>query len=215
MTPAPARPGPWLDCSTPLSDATLAAVLAWRDHDGSAVQGIVRTGPLPQNSPRADLSPGEASRIVAAGFQLSLYQHVRGPGGWMPSKHDGAADAERIAEHAAFCGLPAGVHIWQDLEDVKDTAEATQTHARAWGELLKSGAYQPALYVGFAVPLTGADLYALPHNRYARDLAPRAVGDRGVSWYQRRFDVEIGGVKFDVGTMGPDLKGDLPVVAQG
>jgi glycoside hydrolase-like protein len=204
-----ANVGRWVDASTPLSASVCAAVKA------AGYVGVIRTLPLPSNSTAADLTAPELERILAADLQCSAYQHVRGEPPtmlWQPRAHDGAADAVCAANFARAAGLPAGCHIWQDLEAVDGTAFDTLAYSRAWGVAMIGAGYLAGLYVGYAVPCSPDELAKLPHTSYWSDAGPRQVATRGFSVRQRQPEIVIAGVHFDPDEVSADLLGDTPIV---
>lgn len=205
MQAAKALAGLWVDASTPLSAAILAAVRA------SGYVGIIRTLPLPNNPTSGDLSPSELQAALDASLQVSAYQHVRA-GLWRPDAHSGAADALSAVSWARGAGLPAGVHLFQDLESVDGSAGDVITYSTAWADTVIGAGYLAGLYVGFAVPCSAIQLYGLPHTSYWSDAGPREVAVRGFAIHQHQPEITIAGVKFDPDAVANDLLGDVPAV---
>lgn len=198
--------GLWVDASTLLSTAVLSAVRAM------GYVGVIRTLPLPNNPTDGDLSAGELQDALGVGLQVSAYQHVRA-GLWLPDAHSGAADALSAIAWARNAGLPAGMHLYQDLESVGGSAIDTITYSTAWADTVIAAGYLAGLYVGFSVPCSPIQLYGLPHTSYWSDAGPREVAVRGFALHQRQPEILIAGVKFDPDVMAADLKGEVPVVA--
>jgi glycoside hydrolase-like protein len=199
----PATPGHWLDTDSPLSDATLAALVS------AGIVGVFRYVPLPGNNPLMDISPAELERICAHGLQCSLVQHVRGPGLWRPADHDGAADARTAAGHALGCGFPAGCDIAQDLEACSGTDHDSIDYCNVWGEAMKAAGFLPRLYVGYSTNMTPKQLHDdVPHASYWSDAGHREVATRGVDT-QQGSTISIGGISFDTDLVAPDLVGGL------
>jgi hypothetical protein len=199
----PATPGHWLDTDSPLSDATLAALVS------AGIVGVFRYVPLPGNNPMLDISPAELERICAHGLQCSLVQHVRGPGLWRPADHDGAADARTAAGHALGCGYPKGAHLAQDLEACQGTANESDKYTSDWGTACNTAGFPHRLYVGYSTNLSAVDLYDLhTPNSYWSDAGHREVATRGVDT-QQGSTVSIGGISFDTDLVAPDLLGGL------
>ena len=207
-----ATPGAWVDTDQICSAAVLAAVRA------AGKQGVGRYGPLPRNSSAGDLSGPELTRICEGNLQCLLFQHVRRPEqgytGWRPSQHSGIEDAVAIIDHAKSIDYALGDHICLDFENIDDSPYAATKFAVDWQAAVISAGYRAMLYVGFQVPLHSIDLYNLPgFDSYASDIGDRHVATRGTSYVQRKYDVVIGGVKFDAADMRIDLLGAIPYVA--
>ena len=85
--------------------------------------------------------------------------------------NDGAAD--EIAQLRAL-GIPAGAHVWLDVEgtavwnagkDPKKLA-AVKDLIEAWNKDIRAAGYRPAMYVGVPQPFTSKELYAFSCERY-------------------------------------------------
>jgi len=64
-----------------------------------------------------DLSEAEGNLILGAGLALMVVQHVAATG-WVPTEALGQAYGAKAAEFSRAAGLPAGVNVWLDLEDI-------------------------------------------------------------------------------------------------
>ncbi|HXK18148.1 MAG TPA: glycoside hydrolase domain-containing protein [Polyangiaceae bacterium] len=155
-----------------------------------------------------DIDVAELNEILDSGLALMLVQHVRVPG-WVPS--NGGFDGERAAEWAKRCGYAQGAHIFVDLEGIAGTRAVTREYAEDWARCVKAAGYAAGAYVGYAVPLNAADLYALRGiNSYWSDLGPRQVETRGFAMKQHT-QIVIGGLPFDPDTIQLDAKGETPI----
>lgn len=202
----PAVPGRYVDTAAPCSDPVLASLAA------AGYLGVGRYVPLPGVSGRADISPGELERITGHGLACWLVQHVRYPG-WDPGAHNGAADADAACLAAKAAGYPQGAHLYLDLEGIKGTRPATLAFADAWQTLVIAHGFRAGLYVGYDVPLSPDDLYALRgFDTYFSDAGHRKVSTRGCALVQAP-EVVIAGVRFDPDHVAADLLGDLPCFA--
>jgi Domain of unknown function (DUF1906) len=210
MISTPITPGEWLDTDVPILAAIIPAILARKS------VGVVRYLPLPANFTGNDASAGELERLTDASLGVMLVQHVRGLREhnylWSPATEDGAKDAEYAVTWAERCEYPMGATIWQDLEGIDSTVGTAQTvfYCQKWADTVIQLGYQAGLYVGFSVPLSPGQLYALPHTTYwrAAGFVP-SVERRGYSGQQGNTLV-IEGTQFDRNTFSPDFMGDLP-----
>jgi hypothetical protein len=200
---APAKPGAYVDTSTPVPSATIRALIA------AGKLGVWRYVPLPRNSAVLDISAGELSTLCGAGLAVGLVQHVRA-GLWHPGSHDSHEDGSIAADHATLCGYPAGAHLWLDLESIGGGGYETTVYAVGWQRAVIEAGYKAGLYVGFAVPLHPDDLYNLPgFDCYWSDAGHRIVATRGCA-VQQGAEVVIGGVKFDEDVVTADHLGGVP-----
>lgn len=107
-----------------------------------------------------DLSEAEGNLILGAGLALMVVQHVAATG-WVPDEALGKAYGAKAAEYSQAAGLPAGVNVWLDLEDIpKGTPHADIcAYANAWFAQVKAAGYVPGVYVGFNVWLSPDELF--------------------------------------------------------
>jgi hypothetical protein len=204
-----ATPGHWVDFSVWPTDAQLDAWIG-------KIVGCLVYGPLPGMGVIAkanDLTPERLLGLTGRGFEVLLIQHCRYPD-WDPRKHDGAADADAIAEHATRCGYLTSAHIGEDWEGVSrdcpaaDGAEFLDDFSE---RLTKGWMFGGLLYVGYQQPLNPDELYERPHfNQYASDAGHRRVSTRGVSFSQGP-QVVIDGATVDTDQLQPDLLGEVPI----
>ena len=208
-----ATPGDWVDTNQVLTAQVLSAVRS------ANKVGVGRYVPLPSNPDGiGDISAEELARICDIVGQCLLFQHVRsaekGFTGWRPSQHSGDEDANCAVAHAIRVGYPQGNHLCLDFENIDDTMFAAMKFATDWQATVRAAGFKAMLYVGFQVPLYSLDLFELPgFDSYASDTGNRQVATRGTSYLQTRFDVLIGGVRFDTARMRVDQLGSLPYVA--
>jgi hypothetical protein len=200
---APATAGAWVDSDFPLSPHTVSALVS------AGKVGVVRYVPLPRNSSAGDISKAELEAICGGGLELMLVQHPRYPG-WDPAKESGDDDAASALAKAVEVGYPHGAHLYLDLEGIRGSPYATISYAVDWQHTLIAGLLSAGAYIGFGVPLHPTDLYELPgFSSYWTDPANRQVATRGCAMRQGP-EVTIGGVKFDLDALSPDLLGGLP-----
>jgi hypothetical protein len=199
--------GPWVDTSAKVGP------LGARALHQAGILGIVRSLPLPSGTLGQEITSGELAGLGAAGLQVALYQRVRYVG-WRPADHSGAADSMHAVAAARSAGYPVGAVIYLDLEGIDGTADETARFANDWCDATRQANYQAGIYCGFQDPLGPADLYTLHRaTTYWIDFGPRDVAVRGHALKQAYPEVAIGGIKFDLDQMGPDLLGDVPCVA--
>lgn len=203
-----AVPGRYVDTAYRLTTATIAAVKA------AGYLGVFRYVRLPDNGIGSDITAEELDAICQSGLTCGLVQHVRGPAsglqGWQPSKHSGVEDALTAMAAAQAVGYPEDAHVFVDLEDISDTSEAAEKFAADWHDTVKI--YKPATYVGFAVPLSPSQLYALLGDCYWTDPGNRLVAVRGCAIHQGKT-VTIAGAAFDEDVVAPDSLGGVPWMA--
>jgi hypothetical protein len=207
----PATPGHWVDFSVWPTDAQLDAFRV------GGIIGCMVYGPLPRVSEAQkahDLTPARLLDLTGRGFEVLLIQHCRYPG-WYPGIHNGAEDADAIAEHATICGYPTDAHIGEDWEGIGTTCTAAigAKFLDDFSERLTKGySFGGLLYVGYQQPLSADQLYERPYfNQYASDEGHRRVSTRGVSFSQGP-QVVLNGATVDTDTLAPDLLGDVPIV---
>ena len=134
-----------------------------------------------------DLSEAEGKLILDAGLALMVVQHVAATG-WVPYETLGTGYGLKAAEFSQAAGLPSGVNVWLDLEDIpKGTPKADIcAYANAWFAEVKAAGYVPGVYVGFNVWLSPDELFfnlATQHYWRADGKIPE-VSHRGYQLFQ-------------------------------
>lgn len=160
-----------------------------------------------------DLSTVEAAGILAAGLALMPVQHVQG-GRWMPSENVGEVHGRNAADNARTIGLPAGVCLWLDLESVNQGAMSQEIalYCIAWVDEVIGGGFEPGLYVGPDVRLTGNQLYNLPFKHYWRSAARvPELPYRGYQMTQSVVSQKVHGIAIDDDLVMADLQGEIPI----
>lgn len=180
------------------------------------IRYVSRTDASRANNARnglSDLSEAEAQLILSAGMALMVVQHVAATG-WVPSHDLGASYGANAAQYCVAAGLPAGVCVWLDLEDIpKGTAHLDiKAYANAWCAAVTGQNYVPGIYIGFNVWLSESELFfdlATKHYWRAAGSIPE-VKYRG---YQiEQHVVEVAPKKFlDKNYIKKDDRGDLPI----
>ncbi len=167
----------------------------------------------------SDLTTVEVAVITTAGLVLYFVNHSRLPG-WIPSAADGAADAKTDIANLQRLGVPAGAHMFFDLEGVGGGRSTNLiVHLDAYASAIKAAGYIPAVYVGAQALLTSAQLYALGFELYwhsgsdVTDITGAEAGPKcGWSIYQGSIvDIPMFGVTIDWDFISGDFKGRLPV----
>jgi hypothetical protein len=137
-----------------------------------------------------DLSEAEGAGILAAGLALMAVQHVAR--NWSPSAALGATYGANAARYAGEAGLPPGVNLWLDLEDVaagSATPDITG-YCNAWFDAVAAQGFVPGVYVGANARLTPDELFLdLKMRHYWR--APGdipAVSHRGYQLIQHTLN---------------------------
>ncbi len=158
-----------------------------------------------------DLTPAEASGILAAGLALMAVQHVSRRG-WVPSVELGTSYGRNAAANAAEVGFPPGVNIWLDLEGVLAAVSAEEVigYCNAWSGEVEAAGYASGVYVGPEAVLTGDDLYwRLRTRHYWRSAArvPR-IPHRGYQMFQALAPSPIAGIAIDRNVTKNDGFGD-------
>lgn len=107
-----------------------------------------------------DLTTGEVLGILGAGLGLMVVQHVAKPG-WMPSASLGAQYGVTAGLEARAVGIPRGVTLWCDLEEVDSAADASSVigYCNSWSSAVQAAGYSSGLYVGDGCGLSAQDLY--------------------------------------------------------
>jgi hypothetical protein len=115
-----------------------------------------------------DLTAKEASDILAANLGLMVVQHVA-KAGWLPDGNLGVRYGAIAAAEAQGIGVPPGVTLWCDLEEVGGGVKAASVidYCNEWHRQVASAGFIPGLYVGFGAGLSAAQLYkALRFTHY-------------------------------------------------
>jgi|SRR5665213_1563019 len=159
------------------------------------IRYIPRTAKLIKNN----LTNAEALNILNAGLALMAVQHVALPG-WGPTAALGTAYGSYAATYAQqIVGLPQGLNIWCDLEEVAadSTAADVIAYCQAWYAAVNAAGYIPGLYAGYGTGLTAQQLYSdLSFQHYWRAYNGPAVATRGYQLVQKT-EVTVNGITID------------------
>lgn len=179
----------------------------------SGLSFVIRYIPRTAALVAGNLTSAEIQTILTSGLGLSAVMHCPLPG-WEPSAELGETYGQFCADYCKSIGLPGGMNIWLDLEEVSSaaTAEDTIAYCQAWYSKVAEGNYLPALYVGWGNGLTPDELYKSTSfrsywNGYNYD---DGVSVRGFQIEQQTQKV-LNGVSYDPDIVSTDLLGDLPI----
>jgi hypothetical protein len=194
-----------IDADEPIDQATCTLLRS------RGVRGIIRY--------LSDLTTGEVATIIASGLILYFVNHSRLPG-WIPSAAEGALDAQRDIVDLQKLSVPAGVHVFFDLEGVGGGDPAALiAHLDTYASAIAKAGYTPAVYVGAQSLLTSAQLYDLGFFLYwhgashVEDITGAEAGPAcGWAMYQGSIvDVKLFGITLDWDFVGGDFHGRLPI----
>jgi hypothetical protein len=192
------------DLNQPLSTAHAAEFKA------AGYDFVVRYIPRKATSIEGNLTVSEISAILAGGLCLMAVQHVAMPG-WEPSIELGQEYGQAAASYCTNIGLPKGLNIWLDLEEVAPNEDVIG-YCKAWFIAVNAAGYVPGIYIGYNPGITGEQAYAdLPFRHYWRAYnADVVVATRGYQILQHPQKA-LNGIEFDPNTIQADLLGDLPI----
>lgn len=201
----PAIPSLGFDVNQPLTGAQAAALKA--AGYSFAIRYLPRNGSLISGN----LSQAEIRAILSAGLALMVVQHVAKPG-WEPSAALGTSYGSYAATYAEAIGLPKGVNIWLDLEEVAlgTSVKEVTDYCTAWFTAVSAAGYVPGLYVGWNVVLSDQELYDLPFKHYWRAYnCDQNIPVRGYQLIQEPQKT-LEGITFDPNRLQTDELGDVP-----
>jgi hypothetical protein len=179
----------------------------FKDHGYSF---CVRYIPRVLNLAAGNLTNAESLAILNAGLALMVVQHAS-PSGWQPSTNLGTIYGNNAATYASqVVGLPQGMNIWCDLEDVPQGTNIQNiiAYCQAWYYAVHIAGYVPGLYVGFNVWLSPEQLYDdLSFQHYWRAYNGPAVATRGFQMLQQT-QKKLNGIEYDPDVAQNDSMGD-------
>lgn len=161
---------------------------------------------------KGNLTAVEIESVISSGLALSLVQHVPLPG-WQPSEELGKEYGEYAGTYCEQIGLPKGVNVWLDLEEVSSSATAQQVidYCQAWYVAVLSHGFLPGLYVGWNVIISPEQLYSkLSYKNYWRAYNGGAVATRGFQLIQET-EKTLNGITYDPNHVQIDAFGGLPI----
>lgn len=159
-----------------------------------------------------NLTNDEAADILNAGLALMPVQHVARHG-WVPTGPLGTAYGSYAAEYCSqVVGLPAGVNVWLDLEDILKGTDAADViaYCQAWYNAVNAAGYIPGIYLGFNTRLNPEQLYhSLSFRHYWQAYNGPQVAVRGFQLIQKT-QVKVNGFDIDPDITQADGLGGLP-----
>ena len=170
--------------------------------------GGIRTVTFTDAPDPSDITAREVSDFMSAGLGLMIYQRVRSPG-WLPSALLGSSDAAVALRKLAVANYLETCSLWDDLEGIGGSDASTVAYANAKTRALLAAKRFPGEYVGFDVPLTGAQLYhELAATCYWRSTSDVPDVDiRSYALRQVAVDVLVAGCKVDISVASADRMG--------
>lgn len=160
-----------------------------------------------------DLTAAEARQILGAGLALIAIQHVAGKP-WVPDSALGADYGVHAVRNARSAGLPNGINLWLDLENVAPhtSATAVSDYCNSWFTTVAAAGYVPGLYVGANCILNTSEIEALPFRYFwqSGSVVP-PLPRRGYCIVQTRQPQKLGDVHYDLDTIHTDLLGNTPL----
>lgn len=205
MIVKPAIPGMGFDVNQTLTGNQTDAFKA------AGYSFAIRYLPRTESLISGNLSQVEILAILSAGLSLMAVQHVPMPG-WQPSLALGTKYGSYAVAYAEAIGLPKGLNIWLDLEEVAigTTVEEVADYCTAWFTAVSAAGYIPGLYVGWNVVLSDQELYNLPFKHYWRAYnCDQNIPVRGYQLVQQPQKT-LDGITFDPNRLQADELGDVP-----
>jgi hypothetical protein len=199
-------PGLAFDVDVPLTGAHAA------DFKAAGYDTCIRYIPRTSALVKGNLTTPEISAILGAGLSLGVVQHTPLPG-YQPTAALGALYGQYAGQYSADIGLPAGINVWLDLEEVSATATPDDVinYCREWFTEVQLHGYVPGIYVGWNVKISEAQLYSLPVRHYWRAYnCNQSIPTRGYQIVQHTQKT-LNDIAFDPNTIQPDNLGDLPI----
>lgn len=170
----------------------------------------IRYIPRTANLIQGNLTNAEAMGILNAGLALMAVQHVALPG-WSPTTNLGTIYGNYAATYASqVVGLPPGMNIWCDLEEVAPASSPNDViaYCQAWYYAVHIAGYIPGLYVGYGTLLSPEQLYdELSFQHYWRAYNGPEVATRGFQLIQKT-EKTLNGIAFDPDVTQNDEMGD-------
>lgn len=206
MTVKPISPCQAFDVNQQLSGAQAAEFRA------AGFEACIRYIPRTPSLIKNNLTSAEISAILGAGLALGAVQHVAMPG-WQPTGALGGVYGDFAAIYSTQIGLPKGMNIWLDLEEVAAGASVDDVRAycHTWFNEVAAQGFVPGIYVGYNVKLSDADLYSLPFRHYWKAYnCDQNIPTRGWQILQHPQKT-LGSVTYDPNTIQKDLLNDLPI----
>lgn len=194
------------DVNTPLTGAQYAEFKA------QGYGAVIRYIPRKASLIAGNLTAAEVAAILGAGLSLSVVQHVAPPT-WEPSAKLGELYGQYAGQYCAeIVGLPKGMNVWVDLEEVCSgcTPQDVIDYAKAWYNAVDLTGYVPGIYVGWNIKLSDQQLYALPYKHYWRSYnSDQNIPVRGFQ-IRQHTQKTLNGITFDPNEVEADNLEGLP-----
>lgn len=162
---------------------------------------------------KGNVTMPEIAAILGAKLALGIVQHTPLPG-YDPSAELGETYAKYAIEYCEQIGLPKGINIFLDLEEVSKaaTAQEVSAYCTSWYNIVNAGGWMPGLYVGYGTGLTDEQLWMLPFKTYwASYNTDNKIPNRGYCMVQHPQKT-LDGITFDPNTIQADKLGGLPIL---
>lgn len=161
----------------------------------------------------ADLSEAEGRVILSSGLALMVVQHVAAHG-WVPAAQLGTDYGTKAVQFTHAAGVPKGVNVWLDLEDIPQATPAADiiAYANSWIAPVAAAGYVPGIYVGFNVWLTPDQLFFDLHTQHywRADGKIVDVSHRGYQMFQHTTNIGTP-QEFDKNVVMYDSLGGAPL----
>jgi hypothetical protein len=157
------------------------------------------------------LTPPELSGLLETGLLVSIVQFGAGSTGGKLSARYGREKGEAAAWNCAELGIPRGVCVWCDAEwsDPIPEPRAVIDYLDAWAAPVADAGYEPGLYVGPGINLTGQQLWERPGYRHywqSNAVVPD-IPNRGYQLTQA-YQGEVHGLMIDANIARLDIQGE-------
>lgn len=154
-----------------------------------------------------NLTTDEITTILAAGLALMLIKQAPKATDYTPSQ--GTSDGQAAASLAQGLGIPAGMCIFVDAENVQTSKSDAEGYLKSWYTAVAKGGYVPGIYVGTTL-FSATELYQdFGFQHYWRAGTPSTlpfVYKRGYQLFQQG-QATINGHTVDVDFAQADLLG--------
>jgi|ERR1700748_219143 len=192
------------DCNQPLSRSQ--AMMFAEAGYSFCIRYLPRTSSLLNGN----LTIVEIQSILAANLSLMAVQHCPLPN-WKPTGLLGTQYGQYAGQYASEIGLPQGINLWLDLEEVaaESSDQDVIDYCNNWAVEVSGHGYIPGLYVGYHPGLSNDQLYfdlSIKHYWRAYN-ADNEISTRGYQLVQHPQQ-KLDNIAFDPNTTQIDKMGD-------